>query len=246
MPVYLCKPGWSSPEPWRHGVQVYAYPFRIDEDYALASTLRSSDDAVGRASAALQPPAVAAAANPRSQHPRRETTAGSGRGREAAAGEADAAVRRAGEDLKSPSHSSSPNATPFRTRGGDSSSTAVSAGLGVAVRRVRHAEVVLVDEVSEAHGRYWLRLRWPGPRGGVAGFIALGPVRLGEDGMGRAVKGLAGGGVGVGVNVDVDIGGSAEAMGEAFRMRTLMSGAFSRSFHRFDRLFSLPRGAHCT
>eukprot|EP00566_Odontella_aurita_P032304 CAMPEP_0113551194 /NCGR_PEP_ID=MMETSP0015_2-20120614/14396_1 /TAXON_ID=2838 /ORGANISM="Odontella" /LENGTH=55 /DNA_ID=CAMNT_0000452073 /DNA_START=647 /DNA_END=810 /DNA_ORIENTATION=+ /assembly_acc=CAM_ASM_000160 len=35
MPVYLCKPGWSSPEPWRHGVQVYAYPFRIDDDAPL-------------------------------------------------------------------------------------------------------------------------------------------------------------------------------------------------------------------
>lgn len=30
MPVYLCRPGHASSEPWRHGVQVYAYPFRID------------------------------------------------------------------------------------------------------------------------------------------------------------------------------------------------------------------------
>lgn len=44
---------------------------------------------------------------------------------------------------------------------------------GVAIRRVRHAEVVLVDDVCIAHGRYWLRLKWPG-KGGFAGYIALG------------------------------------------------------------------------
>jgi hypothetical protein len=31
-----------------------------------------------------------------------------------------------------------------------------------------------VDEVSLYYGKYWLRLRWPGPRGGVAGYIVIG------------------------------------------------------------------------
>jgi hypothetical protein len=44
----------------------------------------------------------------------------------------------------------------------------------VPIRRVRHSEVVLVDEVSLYYGKYWLRLRWPGSRGGVAGYIVLG------------------------------------------------------------------------
>jgi len=56
---------------------------------------------------------------------------------------------------------------------------AISTGtqhIGHPIRRIRHAEVVLVDQVSIRFGRYWFRLRWPGPRGGVAGFIALGLV----------------------------------------------------------------------
>lgn len=45
-----------------------------------------------------------------------------------------------------------------------------------AVRRVRHAELLLVDDVSIAYDRFWLRLRWPGRRGGFAGYIAMGLV----------------------------------------------------------------------
>jgi hypothetical protein len=47
---------------------------------------------------------------------------------------------------------------------------------GLPIRRVRHAEVVLVDDVCVAFDRYWLRLRWPGRKGGFAGYIALGKV----------------------------------------------------------------------
>ena len=50
------------------------------------------------------------------------------------------------------------------------------ASTGQPIRRVRHAEVVLVDDVCIAFDRYWLRLRWPGGRGGFAGYIALGKV----------------------------------------------------------------------
>jgi len=44
------------------------------------------------------------------------------------------------------------------------------------VRRVRHAEVVLVDQCIVAYGRSWLRLRWPGSQGGFGGFVALSKV----------------------------------------------------------------------
>jgi hypothetical protein len=47
---------------------------------------------------------------------------------------------------------------------------------GIAIRRVRHAEIVLVDDVCIAFGRYWLRLRWPGQGKGFAGYIAMGLV----------------------------------------------------------------------
>jgi hypothetical protein len=41
------------------------------------------------------------------------------------------------------------------------------------VRRIRHSEVVLVDQALRAYGRTWLRLRWPGDQGGFGGFVAL-------------------------------------------------------------------------
>mmetsp|Transcript_21288 Transcript_21288/g.46197 ORF Transcript_21288/g.46197 Transcript_21288/m.46197 type:complete len:930 (+) Transcript_21288:77-2866(+) len=44
------------------------------------------------------------------------------------------------------------------------------------VRRVRHAEVVLVDQCLVAYGWMWVRLRWPGEQGGFVGFVALGLV----------------------------------------------------------------------
>ena len=48
--------------------------------------------------------------------------------------------------------------------------------LGMPVRRIRHAEVVLVDDVCIAFERHWLRLRWPGYKGGFAGYVALGKI----------------------------------------------------------------------
>jgi len=47
---------------------------------------------------------------------------------------------------------------------------------GLPIRRIRHAEVVLVDDVCIAFDRHWLRLRWPGCKGGFAGYVALGKV----------------------------------------------------------------------
>jgi len=32
MPIYLCQPGTSANEPWRHGVQVYERPFPMPDD----------------------------------------------------------------------------------------------------------------------------------------------------------------------------------------------------------------------
>jgi hypothetical protein len=54
--------------------------------------------------------------------------------------------------------------------------SSLSSFKGVPIRRIRHTEVVLVDDVCIAYGRHWLRLRWPGHKGGFAGYIALGKV----------------------------------------------------------------------
>jgi hypothetical protein len=43
----------------------------------------------------------------------------------------------------------------------------------VPIRRIRHSEVILVDDVVFRFSNYWLRLRWPGSRGGFAGFVCL-------------------------------------------------------------------------
>ena len=44
---------------------------------------------------------------------------------------------------------------------------------GKCICKVRHAEVVLVDDVSLYNGKYWLCLKWPGQKGGFAGYIAV-------------------------------------------------------------------------
>ena len=43
----------------------------------------------------------------------------------------------------------------------------------IPVRRIRHSEVVLVDDVTFVFGNYWLRLRSPGSKGGSSGYICL-------------------------------------------------------------------------
>ena len=63
-----------------------------------------------------------------------------------------------------------------------------SFNVGSCVRRIRHAEVVLVDDVCIAYDRHWLRLRWPGQKGGFAGYVALGKVN--EIGISRQALGM--------------------------------------------------------
>jgi hypothetical protein len=48
-----------------------------------------------------------------------------------------------------------------------------AAGNNHSIRKVMHAQVVLADDVCIAYGRYWVRLRWPGSKGGFAGYIAM-------------------------------------------------------------------------
>jgi hypothetical protein len=61
------------------------------------------------------------------------------------------------------------------------------------IRKVMHAQVVLVDDVCMAYGRYWVRLRWPGSKGGFAGYIAMHqiPAQLTPDHDGLAASAAA-------------------------------------------------------
>jgi len=56
--------------------------------------------------------------------------------------------------------------------------------IGRPVRRIKHSELVLVDQALRAYGRTWLRLRWPGEKGGFGGFVALGKNVEGDGGVG--------------------------------------------------------------
>jgi hypothetical protein len=127
MPVYLCHPGENDPEPWRHGLQVFATPCKIDAD-ASSSTA----SAVG--------------------------------------GGKDLIVADWADDEDEDKRNKNIQVTKAVGRGTRSS---ISSQV---VRRVRHAELVLVDDVCIAYDRFWLRLRWPGRKGGFAGYIAMGLV----------------------------------------------------------------------
>lgn len=131
MPVYLCKPGCWASEPWRHGIQVYAFPFPIDSKDVYARTSPSEHVS--------------------SDHKN---------------------VNVSGElkDTHTTGNERDDNVSDTTLH---SDENKVTVPQGVAIRRVRHAEVVLVDDVCIDYGRYWLRLRWPG-KGGFAGYIALG------------------------------------------------------------------------
>lgn len=134
MPVYLCQPGVGHPDPWRHGIQVYAAPFPIEP---AAATLQQSSG---------------------------------------------------GRDLVIAHgvYASANNASA-----GDSSTVSLPStaqSIGFPIRRIRHAEIVLVDDVCIAFDRYWLRLRWPGAsKQGVlfAGYIAMGLVAESEHPRGK-------------------------------------------------------------
>ena len=54
-----------------------------------------------------------------------------------------------------------------------SNPTASSSQPASAIRRIRHSEVVLVDDVVYMYSNYWLRLTWPGSKGGFAGYVCL-------------------------------------------------------------------------
>eukprot|EP00559_Dactyliosolen_fragilissimus_P007383 CAMPEP_0184871098 /NCGR_PEP_ID=MMETSP0580-20130426/39908_1 /TAXON_ID=1118495 /ORGANISM="Dactyliosolen fragilissimus" /LENGTH=663 /DNA_ID=CAMNT_0027373597 /DNA_START=173 /DNA_END=2165 /DNA_ORIENTATION=- len=186
MPLYLCKPGQSSPEPWRHGVQVYAQPFYIQDTNSIDKQLKSRDRIKRRRSAVnstVDGENISAFNRNATSHPvldvhdshhpdrpenpptRRNNTDDIAHGKNNNP-PIRVADRRVAVTTTNPSVNSigTANFAPLELTG------------GTPIRRVRHAEIVLVDQVAVHYGRYWLRLRWPGPRGGVAGYIALGSV----------------------------------------------------------------------
>jgi hypothetical protein len=141
MPVYLCQPGSNASEPWRHGIQVYAAPFSMDEVPMIG----------GGRDAVVVPASSSDVANWSNTNNTNRNQSG---------------------DHQAGSSEQDTTSVASRSTGGASPRS----HSGLPIRRVRHAEVVLVDDVCIAYDRYWLRLRWPGHKGGFAGYIALGKV----------------------------------------------------------------------
>lgn len=141
MPVYLCKPGVFASEPWRHGIPVYAEPFRI------GSTLNT--DAVMQASQQQQQQQTPGfrRSNSSMNQPNSETSSVTGVGNSGGTQQ----VQQQQQEQQEETEDEQVNA----------------------IRRIRHGEVVLVDDVVSAYDNFWLRLRWPGSKGGFAGYVCL-------------------------------------------------------------------------
>jgi hypothetical protein len=184
MPVYLCKPGWGTAEPWRHGMPVYAHPF-----------------------------------------PMKEESRNTGSSFEVSAHHGGGAARQ--------DH----NRTEPETRNYYASSTGSNFPVeSTPIRRVRHSEVVLVDEVSLYYGKYWLRLRWPGSRGGVAGYIVLGDSKSIPNDVLKEWKERLKGAVGGIETLEHNKSTSAEGTGHS-RSSENSVGGHSGSHHEDGKLF---------
>lgn len=152
MPIYLCNPGGGEKEPWRHGIHVYATPFNID--------------ATDRASTA--------------QGGVRDLFAGVPNVDEDQDKESSTSVNQLVGRLFTEEFSSVRIHESSDGNNQTDSELIHSQHSCIPIRRVRHAEVVLIDDVCIAYSRYWLRLRWPGNKGGFAGYIAMSHVSINE------------------------------------------------------------------
>ncbi len=154
MPVYLCKSGWGTAEPWRHGIPVYAYPFPMYE--TPTGSRVDSNEAVSGSRPEICIPCndttnLNAVVNEVNTNQEGDEGANIGT---ASSSEIDRNARAS-----------------FRRT---NYTTGNSYEFPAPIRQLKHSEVVLVDEVSVHYNKYWLRLRWPGPKGGIAGYIVLG------------------------------------------------------------------------
>lgn len=167
MPVYLCQPGAGQDDAWRHGIQVFSSPCGIDDETAVP----------------------AAATTTTTTTPAALPSASSNNNNNITTGERDLVVgswtfAEQEEQVHHHLQQQQPTAAGRGTRTSTAANTTTTAASAnqpnhhrhnhsQMIRRVRHAELVLVDDVCISYGRYWLRLRWPGQKGGFAGYIAM-------------------------------------------------------------------------
>lgn len=151
MPVYICQAGANSSEPWRHGLQVYAAPFQLMD-------LSSGEPRDGQnENICTLAPQMTSTSDMTNQ------AQGNNNNRQ------QLVQQFQPQQIFTANNSYSNSMAREQQHLG-------SLRFGLPVRRIRHAEVVLVDDVCIAFDRHWLRLRWPGKKGGFAGYVALGKV----------------------------------------------------------------------
>jgi hypothetical protein len=189
MPVYLCQPGATANEPWRHGIHVYAAPFDlVDQEVEHTMVTMTMPEEAGATAEgdATTADAAVAATNQGGDDERPETVAAPyyiaaalvPQNRRIHNAHMAAAAAVGGSDNVHTTIAV-PDATSQImdvTGLGGNIQLSRESQTGIEIRRIRHAEVVLVDDVCVAFGRHWLRLRWPGHKGGFAGYVALGKV----------------------------------------------------------------------
>ena len=192
MPIYLCKPGVNSVEPWRHGIPVYPHPFPLN---AKSSTSSRTGDGLDQARDRDAAEVVCSTAG--STGPGSSTVTVTVTGSE---GNVNATRSIAMTLLEHDQHEDENQQqeeeedweeTRNQPSTETSGTTLVNIGHGGperpapstrhspstqsvrAIRRIRHSEVVLADDVVYMYSNYWLRLCWPGSKGGFAGYVCL-------------------------------------------------------------------------
>jgi hypothetical protein len=180
MPVYLCKPGVNSLEPWRHGIPVYAEPFDLGSGSSTSTSTTKATDSTNDDQS--QPLNVVDS--------RLDIHTGTGTG--TGTGTVNNNNNNTNNNNNNNTNNNNNNNTNnnnnntnnllehSESRTQPNSETSSMTGVGpqhnsnaTAIRRIRHSEVVLVDDVVYQHNNYWLRLRWPGTKGGFAGYVCL-------------------------------------------------------------------------
>ena len=161
MPVYQCKPGSKSKKPWSHGVPVYALPFPFNSKRADGINVTRTEESNFKTTQTLT-----AVDNRVNENNFDDTHNYTDNNNEAQ----DQIHQYEDDDTRYTTHNLA-DGNAARDLSNPSARTALQRA---PIRRVKHAEIVLVDEIDIYYGTFWLRLRWPGKRGGVAGYIALG------------------------------------------------------------------------
>ncbi|KAK1747280.1 hypothetical protein QTG54_002624 [Skeletonema marinoi] len=175
MPIYLSLPGHATKEPWRHGLLVYERPVPLvnnpddNNDQNVGGRHGQSNDDSNNSSAvnvAIGDDSASSAQQQQQQPLRPEMRH-------------DTTMSRSHSSLEDhhPSSSSTVGTTPHQqtatAAANSNQNDTTKKSKTTPIRRIRHAEVVLVDQCVIAHGRYWLRLKWPGEQEKHGGYVAL-------------------------------------------------------------------------